>query len=114
MRLCLFCSAVLGVLFLTGCVSPLAGTWTLAPDQPEGAVSVAAMTLAGDGTFTASAKYGDSSQVISGHYAYSDGTLTFETDGTSRSYGAVVAGDELEVTHEDTTVKMIRMQPREK
>lgn len=103
----------LGLFFLTaGCQSPIAGTWKIAAGQPVGQVSIAAMTLAEDGTFTANAAYGEHSQVISGHYTFTSDKLTFMSDGTTRNYGASLSADELSVTHGDTTIRMVRMAPR--
>ena len=93
---------------LVGCAAPIAGTWKIAPDQKPGKVSIAVMTLAEDGTFTASAKYGDKSEVVSGCYKYANNQLMLCSDGQGRTYDAKVDGQALLVTNKDHTVKMTR------
>lgn len=97
------------VLVLGGCAS-LAGTWKLAPGQPPADVTVAVMTLAGDGTFTAEAMYGPREEVISGFYTFADGQLELTMNGTVRTYEAVKDGDELTISHKGVSVRMIRVR----
>ncbi len=62
------CVLALGLFVLTvGCQSPIAGTWKIAAGQPVGKVSIAAMTLAEDGTFTANAAYQSAAKVALTH-----------------------------------------------
>ncbi len=58
-----------GMLAMTGCAK-IPGTWKMAPGQSQGEVSFSAMTLAADGTFTAEAKYGNETRVVSGFYTF--------------------------------------------
>ena len=103
---------VLAALILAGCQSGISGTWKAAPGQDPVAVSFAAMTLAEDGTFTADGRIADRTFTVSGHYTYADNKLTFDSDGTSRSYGAELSGDSLTVTHHEKAAKMTRLMPR--
>lgn len=103
--------AVLCLMFTAGCHS-VAGTWELAPGQPVGTVSFGAMTLANDGTFTAEANYGGKIRVITGHYTYGGGEIRFDADGKSRSYDAMLTGDELTIVHKNKSVKMVRLVSR--
>lgn len=106
--------ALVASVSLVGCAAPVAGTWKLAPDAKPGKVSIAVMTLAEDGTFTANAREGDKSVAMFGCYMYKDGKLTFcpEGGGGMRSYDAKVAeeNDALLITHGDATVKMVRVE----
>lgn len=112
-------ASLVAAVFLAGCQSPIAGTWKLAPNQPETHVTVAEMTLANDGSFTANAKYGQKSEVMSGWYELKGGELKLTVDGKPpRVYGAKVKGDELTLTHEKSangkketeSVKMMRLR----
>ena len=97
------------ILAAAGCQTTSPGTWKVAPGQPETRVSVAVMTLADDGTFTAQAKYGGRSEVMSGFYEFADGQLVFDAGGERRSYDAVQKGNELTISHDGNAVKMMRM-----
>lgn len=100
------------LLAVVGCQAPIAGTWKMAPDQPKGKVSFGAMTLAEDGTFTAEADYGTGVKVTSGYYCYCCDKLCFDSDGHQRKYDATLDGDVLTVTHDKTSIKMVRMPPK--
>lgn len=93
---------------LTGCAN-VAGTWTMAPDQKPGKVTIAAMTLGSDGFYMAAAKYGDKSETITGCYKYQNGKLMLCSSAGKREYPATLEGNKLMVTHEGRTVTMIRM-----
>lgn len=99
-----------GSLLVAGCISPVAGTWKVAPDQPAGRMTFGAMTLAHDGTFTAEAKYENQTQVMTGCYKFANGELVFCSDGQQRTYGATLKGDELIVMHKGTALKMARIK----
>ncbi|MFN0138197.1 MAG: hypothetical protein ACKVS9_18995 [Phycisphaerae bacterium] len=96
------------LLTLTGCAN-VAGTWTMAPDQKPGKVTIAAMTLGGDGFYMAAAKYGDKSETVTGCYKFQNGKLMLCSATGCREYPATVDGDKLMVTHEGNTITMIRM-----
>lgn len=102
--------SIAGLLPVVGCLSPVAGTWTAAPDQPVGKMTFGAMTLAHDGTFTAEAKYDGNTQMMTGWYKFAKNKLTFRTDDTTRTYGAILKGSELTVTHEGTSLRMNRVK----
>lgn len=106
---CLTCVVVLAL--MTGC-SSVAGTWVA--DKSSGdANPIASVTFAGDGTYTATAQYGDTSRAVSGHYELEDGTIELDSEGTVRSYGIDVGRDEMTLTHEGRSYRMMRMKPRE-
>lgn len=105
-------SLVLSLLLVSGCHAPLNGTWRLAPGQTAHAVTVASMTLAVDGTFSAHAKYGPRDEVLTGYYRVANDELIFDVDGKSRTYGAKLDGEELVLTHDKAAVRMWRLKPR--
>lgn len=109
------CALAIGLFVFGGCASKpavtmdtLAGTWMLAPNQPPSKVTIASMTLSPDGKFNALANYGTRSQQMSGTYTCADGELVFDSKGMKREYGISQNNDELTVTHEGTSVKMVR------
>lgn len=105
------CCVVL--MMAAGCASGVAGTWKMAPDQPAGAMTFGSMTLAEDGTFTAEAKYGNETRVMSGQYEFTGDRLTFDSNGEHRVYDADLSSNKsmLTVTHNDKAVKMVRLKP---
>ena len=102
--------AMVGALsMLVGCQAPIAGTWTMMPDQKPAKVSIGVITLANDGTYTASAKYGDKQEVVTGCYKFENGKLMLYSKDGCREYNAKIDGNVLTVMHNDATVKMQRM-----
>ena len=65
------CSAML----LTACASPLAGTWQGRAASDERPFSFGSVTFAGDGTYTAEARYADSTRAVSGTWSMSGDTI---------------------------------------
>jgi len=102
--------ALAGIGLLSGCASPVAGTWTAegasSPENP-----IARVSFVEDGTYTAEARYGDKVRASSGHY-HTDGDkliLHDEDEGSKRVYQYDVQGSVLTVFHDGDTAKMKRM-----
>lgn len=79
MRRLLFASTLFASLaslsLLASCASPIAGTWQGRGDTAERPFSFGSVTFAGDGTFTAEAKYGDTTRAVSGTWSLTGGTI---------------------------------------
>jgi hypothetical protein len=60
---------------LSACASPIAGTWQGRAATGERPFSFGSVTFAGDGTYTAEAKYGDSTRAVSGTWVLTGDTI---------------------------------------
>jgi hypothetical protein len=95
-----------------GCHSPMSGTWRLAPGQTAHEATVASITLADDGTFSAYAKNGSREEALIGYYHVANDELTLDADGKIHTYGAKLDGEELVLTQEKAETRMWRLKPR--
>ncbi len=102
---------IVATLSAGGCMSGIGGTWT-AQGQSDGPISFGSMTLASDGTFTAEAKYGDQTRVMTGYYEFDGEMIVFEASGETRSYHAIVHRDTLVISHQGRTIMMKRLPKR--
>lgn len=84
MRSLMMTAMMCGLAMATGCAN-ISGTWKMAPGQTPGNVSFGSMTLADDGTFTAEAKYGNQTRVVSGFYKFC--TMGCSCDGCTACKG---------------------------
>ena len=92
---------------LTSCASPMTGTWQGRGDAAERPFSFGSVTFAGDGTFTAEAKYGDTIRAVSGTWSMTGDTvmLSGEPFG-ARNYVVKEAKDTLIFTDPETGKSM--------
>ena len=75
------------LLMLTGCATNIAGTWQGRDSTMERPFSFGAVTFAPDGTYTAEAKYGDTTRAVSGTYSISgDMIMLYGEPFGERSY----------------------------
>ncbi|MFQ5501265.1 MAG: hypothetical protein ACE5EQ_03070 [Phycisphaerae bacterium] len=112
MRYLKYVSCIVVLAWMTGC-SGLTGTWT-ADHSSSSNSPIASVTFSQDHTFTASAQYGDNrSHAISGHYKQADGEIEFDMDGNLRKYGYELKGNELFLSHGDSTSRLVRMSSRD-
>ncbi|MCG8409379.1 MAG: hypothetical protein MI923_29590 [Phycisphaerales bacterium] len=97
----------------SGCHSPVTGTWRADHTGGVDDNPIANATFCHDGTFLATAQYGDKSRATPGHYEVDDGMLELDIEGHTRAYIVNVDGDEMTLTHSGKTYKMLRMKPRD-
>lgn len=98
----------------SGCHSPVAGTWRADNSAGSGENPIANATFCHDGTFLATAEYGgNKSRATPGHYEVDDGMLELDIEGHTRKYGVSVEGDQMYLTHDGKTYRMLRMKPRD-
>ena len=69
MKNSLLLALALGITTLSGCATNIAGTWQGRADMSERPFSFGAVTFAPDGTYTAEAKYGDTTRAVTGTYS---------------------------------------------
>jgi hypothetical protein len=62
-------------MMLTACASPIAGTWQGRAVTDDRKFSFGSVTFAGDGTYTAEAKYSESNRAVSGTWSMSGDTM---------------------------------------
>ncbi|MCH2161946.1 MAG: hypothetical protein MK085_08750 [Phycisphaerales bacterium] len=81
----IFILATSTLVLLAGCSSnSLVGTWQGRGDTAERPFTFGSVTFAPDGTYTAEAKYGDTTRVQTGRYTEQPGTVTL--DDVERTY----------------------------
>lgn len=77
----------LSLLLLAGCATNISGTWQGRADVAERPFSFGAVTFAPDGTYTAEAKYGETTRAVTGTYSVTgDKILLFGEPFGERSY----------------------------
>ncbi|MBX3393936.1 MAG: hypothetical protein KF841_01070 [Phycisphaerae bacterium] len=101
----------LGILAaVTGCASPLTGTWT-SDGAVEFACPIENASFCDDGTFTAMAAFEEGvSRTRSGRFEYRSGKLKLDAGGAIREYDAKVDGDQLRVIFDGHVHTMIRVK----
>lgn len=102
-------SVVVALGLMSGCSSPLAGTW-VADATSKDVNPIASVTFAEDGTYTAGAKYHGVARATSGRWRMDNGTLILGSGADERRYGCSVEGDRVTLTHDETTSVMRRMK----
>ena len=75
---------LVGITTLAGCnatSNPVVGTWEGRATADEAPFSFGAVTFAPDGTFTAEAKYGETTRAVSGRYTRDGEKITLDGQG---------------------------------
>ena len=62
-------------MLLAACASPIAGTWQGRASTDERPFSFGSVTFAADGTYTAEARYADSTRAVSGTWSMTGDTI---------------------------------------
>jgi hypothetical protein len=75
MRRLTITASLFTAMLLTACASPIGGTWQGRAASDEQPFSFGSVTFAGDGTYTAEAKYGDSTRAVSGTWVLTGDTI---------------------------------------
>ncbi len=84
---------------LTACASPIAGTWQGRGASAERPFSFGSVTFAADGTYTAEARYADSTRAVSGTWSMTGDTIILYGEPFGeRSYSVVETKDTLVFT----------------
>ncbi|NCF40897.1 MAG: hypothetical protein GWP75_12360 [Planctomycetia bacterium] len=112
MRHVLSSAVLLGILSLAGCnatSSPVVGTWEGRATSDEAPFSFGAVTFAPDGTFTAEAKYGDTTRAVSGRYTTEGEQITLAGQGIPPRVYQVSTGDDTAVFTDQTTGKSMTL-----
>ena len=82
-----FLATALGALILTGCATNISGTWQGRASTEERPFSFGAVTFAPDGTYTAEARYGDTTRAVTGTYTVTgDKIMLFGEPFGERTY----------------------------
>ena len=102
-----FLTALAALSMVAGCVSPIAGTWQGRGDAVERPFSFGSVTFAGDGTFTAEARYGDTTRAVSGTWTMTgDIIMLYGEPFGERSYNVQEDKDMLVFTDPTTGKSM--------
>jgi hypothetical protein len=98
-------------LFASGCANRMVvGTWTADKSAASGS-PIARATFCSDGTFTAEAEYGGGkTHAMSGTFDVCGDKLKLTMDGTTREYGVKVSGDEMTMTHDGKSARLMKMK----
>ena len=85
-RIALF-PALCCIVMLSACATPLSGTWQGRTADEARPFSFGSVTFAPDGTYTAEARYGDSTRAVSGTWSMTgDALLLYGEPFGQRSY----------------------------
>ncbi|MAJ46519.1 MAG: hypothetical protein CBC35_04335 [Planctomycetes bacterium TMED75] len=77
----------LSCLLIAGCATNISGTWQGRGSMAEGPFSFGAVTFAPDGTYTAEAKYGNTTRAVTGTYTVTgDKIILFGEPFGERTY----------------------------
>ena len=112
MRNAISTTLLLGILTLTGCnaaSSKVVGTWQGRATADEAPFSFGAVTFAPDGTFTAEAKYGDTTRAVSGRYTTEGAQITLDGQGIPPRVYQVSTGDGTTVFTDQATGKSMTL-----
>ncbi len=110
MRHAVSTTVLLGILSLAGCsVNPVVGTWEGRATADEAPFSFGAVTFAPDGTFTAEAKYGDTTRAVSGRYTTEGERITLAGQGIPPRTYQVSTGDDTAIFTDQTTGKSMTL-----
>ncbi len=96
MRHVLSSTILIGIVALAGCnatSNTVVGTWEGRATADEAPFSFGAVTFAPDGTFTAEAKYGETTRAVSGRYTRDGDQMTLAGQGMSPRTYTVATGD---------------------
>ena len=75
MRRLTITASLFTAMLLTACASPIGGTWQGRATTDEQPFSFGSVTFAGDGTYTAEARYADSTRAVSGTWSMTGDTI---------------------------------------
>ena len=112
MRHAVSTTVLLGILSLAGCSAnpnPVVGTWEGRATADEAPFSFGAVTFAPDGTFTAEAKYGDTTRAVSGRYTTEGERITLAGQGIPPRIYQVSTGDDTAIFTDQTTGKSMTL-----
>lgn len=97
---------LLGIIALGGCgnaAGKVVGTWEGRAVDDAAPFSFGAVTFAPDGTFTAEARYGETTRAVSGRYSMDGETITLDGQGIPPRVYAVSRGDDTAVFTDQAT-----------